>query len=948
MAAKTGTIGGIELVNKAFKKYKKKVKSIFEACRDDSRSGFEDELNYEAGRLFFTMLISMIAWLPYIQNDIVLHQFPMLAVSVRIGLTLLSVILIALKFTRRFRNRPDIMLMMMIGYLNIGTALITGTAGKNATSYIGGFCFVLMLSTFSPFVLKYKFIFSISSLALFLAGGALTGLDFSDVAVQYSINDLISAFTVSMLICYILDNVKRVSWQRRQKTLEFAEQAIGLAEKAEMASKAKSDFLAKMSHEIRTPINAITGMAELALREDIPPSTQEHIFTIKQASANLLSIINDILDFSKIESGKLEIVPSDYQFSSLVNDVVSIIRMRVVDSRLNFVVNIDCNIPNSLYGDEIRIRQVLLNILSNAVKYTEKGFISFSVNGEITSDDTILLTIDVTDSGKGIKPENIGKLFGEFVQVDLVSNKGIEGTGLGLSIARSLLNAMDGDINVHSEYRKGSTFTIKLPQKIKSLEPLAVVEKPEEKSVLVYEENEIYADSMVCTIDNLGVNCERAKNDNELRKKIASKDYSFIFVSPFLLGNAKRAIQEFGSKAQVVLLTEFGNVISGKNLLVLAMPVHSISVANMLNGVPDSFSYNVNENFEAKFIAPKAKILVVDDISTNLKVADGLMLPYKMQIDLCLSGAEAIEAVRENEYDLVFMDHMMPEMDGIEAVKLIRELGSEDSRYGKLPIVALTANAVSGTREMFLVNKFNDFLSKPIEMIKLNAVLGKWIPKEKQEKLSHETRNAELDKSNPEAAKIKIEGLNVKKGIAMTGGTLERYLQTLAVFHKDGIEKIDEVKKCFETDNYHLYTTHIHALKSAAASIGANDLSEEAKELEAAGKQEDMAFIKSNNPQFLINLESLLSDIGNVLANGKKKQKTSVDPELLRSELNKLKEALEAFDSAIIDNAANALQKFNGDEEHGKSVEDILQNTLIGEYDKAVSMIDILVREMKQ
>jgi len=674
--------------------------------------------------------------------------------------------------------------------------------------------------------------------------------------------------------------------------------------KAEAASKAKDDFLAKMSHEIRTPMNAITGMAELALREKISDAAREYIITIKQAGTNLLAIINDILDFSKIESGKMELVPCNYQFSSLVNDVVSIIRMRVIDSNISFVVNIDCNIPNSLYGDETRIRQVLLNILSNAVKYTKKGFVSFSVSGEI-SEDNVLLTIDVTDSGNGIKKEDLEKLFGEFVQIDLAANKGVEGTGLGLVITKKLVNAMGGDISVQSEYGHGSIFTITISQKISSPEPFASIENPEEKNVIVYERNEIYIDSIICSVDNFGVECDRAENDDELRKKLKSKDYTFLFVAYSLLENAKTIIQEVGSKSQIVVLTEFGNAIADTNLRVLAMPVHSLSVANILNGVSDSFSYNTNESVAARFIAPSARILVVDDIDTNLRVARGLMLPYKMQIDLRLSGAEAIDAVEANNYDLVFMDHMMPEMDGIEATRRIREMGKTD-----LPIIALTANAVSGTKEMFLSNGFNDFLSKPIDVIKMNIILTDWLPKEKQEKTLEPVYK---DESNVN-------------------------LEVLATFHKDGLNKIEEIKKCLEAKNYSLYTIYVHALKSASASIGAKDLSEMAKSLEMAGKQQDLAYIEQHNPAFLSALKEFLDNISETLK--KDEPKGPVDFEALKIELNKLKTAIDVFDSDAIDEATNALKAFTQVAE----VENILQKTLIGEYEEAVAGIDGLVK----
>jgi CheY-like chemotaxis protein len=616
--------------------------------------------------------------------------------------------------------------------------------------------------------------------------------------------------------------------------------------------------------------------------------------------------------------------------------------MKMMDSRLDFVVNIDSSIPNALHGDEIRIRQILLNVLSNAAKYTKKGFVSFSVNGEITDNETVLLTIDVTDSGKGIKKEDLEKLFGDFAQVDMKANRGIEGTGLGLAITRSLTQAMGGDVKVQSEYKKGSTFIIELPQKIRSMEPLARVENPEKKKVLVYEQNRIYADSIVCAVDNLGVECDRTETLEDLREKLKTKSYSFIIASSILLESVKRAVEEFNSNAQIVMLAEFSDTTYDKNLSVLRMPTQSISIANVLNGVFDSFSYSANENFTVRFTSTKARVLVVDDIGTNLKVAEGLMLPYKMQVDSCTSGAEAIETVIKYNYDLVFMDHMMPEMDGIETVKIIRSLGNKNKYYNNLPIIALTANAVSGVKEMFLANGFNDFLSKPIDTVKLNSILAKWIPKEKQKKKSN-TEEKITDESSSVAASLKIEGIDVNKGIKMVGGKQELYMQTLAIFHKDGIQKIEEIKESLKTETYSLYATYIHALKSASANIGAFDLSEAAKELEIAGKKADSAFVKLNNAKFLANLETLLSNIGKVLAGNKEKQQGSVDLELLKNELSKLEKALTDLDSNAIDEATGNLQKFAQTDGVGASVESILQNVLIGEYDEVVLEIKSLM-----
>ena len=500
-------------------------------------------------------------------------------------------------------------------------------------------------------------------------------------------------------------------------------------EAAQAASRAKSDFLAKMSHEIRTPMNAIIGMTELALRSNDLETAREHIITVKQSGANLLSIINDILDFSKIETGKLEIIQGDYHFSSLLNDVINIIRMRVLDSQIRFVVNIDSNIPNALIGDEIRIRQILLNILGNGVKYTEKGFVSFSVYGEAIGEDTYNLILDIMDSGKGIKKEDVGSLFSEYTQFDLESNRGTEGTGLGLAITQGMVKAMGGSIHVYSEYGTGSTFTVSIPQKIRSMDALACVKNPEEKSVIVFERREIYANSIVFTIDNLGVNCTLVSSNTELHETMKEREFSFIFISFVLYKENKEIISELGPKTKIVVLTEFGETIPDNSLNVASMPVYAISIANILNGETSTFSYSENNELIVRFTAPEANVLVVDDVITNLKVAQGLLAPYKMHVTLCKNGMMAIEAIKNNRYDLVFMDHKMPEMDGIETMERIRAMGNDDAYYNEVPIVVLTANAVSGTEEMFLGKGFNDFMSKPIDTVRLNTVLEKWIPK---------------------------------------------------------------------------------------------------------------------------------------------------------------------------------------------------------------------------
>jgi CheY-like chemotaxis protein len=319
-----------------------------------------------------------------------------------------------------------------------------------------------------------------------------------------------------------------------------------------------------------------------------------------------------------------------------------------------------------------------------------------------------------------------------------------------------------------------------------------------------------------------------------------------------------------------------------------------------------------------------------------------------MQIDSCLSGFAAIDMIKGSNYDLVFMDHMMPEMDGMETVRRIRGLGNdEESYFVNLPIVALTADAVFGTREKFLSNGFDDFLSKPIDVIKLNSILEKWLPKSKQEKVSDYAKIVEANGFDSELAKIKIEGVDVKKGVALMGGNFKRYMQTIAVFYKDGIQKIEEIKRSLETNNFQLYITYAHALKSATANIGANDLSETARKLEMAGKQNDFAFIKLNNAQFMANLKVILNNIGSILEKSKDEPKSSVNFVILKNELNNLKKAVDVLDPIAIDKAVGNLQEFENVDDVGTGVESILHNILIGEYDEAALTIDNLLREVK-
>jgi signal transduction histidine kinase/HPt (histidine-containing phosphotransfer) domain-containing protein/ActR/RegA family two-component response regulator len=638
-----------------------------------------------------------------------------------------------------------------------------------------------------------------------------------------------------------------------------------LTKKAEAANKAKGIFLANMSHEIRTPMNAVIGLSELMPSYNLNNTQKNYLMDIRKMSRAMLGIINDILDFSKIEAGKLEIIPVHFNLTALYNEIVSMFGFMANGKALEFRTQKDETLPDIVYGDEMRIRQILTNVINNAVKYTRMGHIDFRLTKEDTPVHGAYIMAIVEDSGIGISEEDMPKLFGTFQRFDTNKNRVISGTGLGLAITKQLLEMLGGSIDVESKYKKGSRFTIRIP--LTPGDPLKV-------------EKETDISNFVIPRENAGL-----------------------------------------------------------------------------------------------------KILAVDDSPVNLTVIKGYLAEHHLDADTSENGKEALFKIEHNEYDIVFLDHMMPEMDGVETAKRIRALDGE--YYKKIPLIALSANAVSGARELFIAAGMNDFISKPISSAQLNAILARYLPPEKitvnsyfatpcnlQHEYAHEyTIDNEIIWSDDERKAFReislINNLDTKEGIAHTGNRIDDYFKVLRQFIGGVDENITKIKEYLQNEDWINYAILIHAYKGVLAIIGAGKLAEYAMRLETAAKSiiatenhlenaDAGRNLKKNRKlchkeTFLlcvtiVNLRGALARV--LLADKTPVKKASIDAPELKEKLTALKAACEFFKADDADALSAELEKSAFSEEVDAEVSDVCKLAESFRFDEAAVKIERLLETL--
>lgn len=631
---------------------------------------------------------------------------------------------------------------------------------------------------------------------------------------------------------------------------------------SKLAVSQKSDFLANMSHEIRTPMNAVLGMAEMALREEMTPQAKQYIRQIRSSGKHLLVIINDILDFSKIESGKLDIVKVEYEPLSLVNDLINVVNTRIGTKDLEFTIDLDPNLPQKLYGDSVRIHQILLNLLNNAVKFTERGEVHLSLCSERIDGETVMLKAVIRDTGIGIKKEDMGKLFQSFQQVDSKRNRNIEGTGLGLAISKQLLKLMNGTISLESEYNKGSTFYVQIPQRIINGAPSIPVPENDIKAALLIENKYVHA--QLCR-DLSALNIDYFDFDE---KSGVSEGFNYIIAEKGRFNKTVKALMTDDQSLKCLMLVPYNETASVDmpRLKILSKPACLMSLYSALCSGQEVVSSASPEKDSFVFTAPTARVLIVDDNPINLSVASGIIEPLEMQVDTANGATETIEKVRKVKYDIIFMDHMMPEVDGVETTHIIRRL---ISGYEDVPIIALTANAMGGTREMFLREGMNDFIAKPIEVSEMVAMIRKWLPQEKIIPVTDGQRKSGAGNHGGSSG-VSIEGLNTVHAISMLGSE-KLYMQVLKDYYQAIDKRAQIITQALEKGDIKNYTIEVHSLKSTSRQIGADHLSDLAARLEKAGNDNDTDFIRANTGELIEQYKAVKETIAPVFPELSKK-----------------------------------------------------------------------------
>lgn len=711
---------------------------------------------------------------------------------------------------------------------------------------------------------------------------------------------LFGTFATAILSSIMISRSK----QERKEMREMAEQL-------KEAKQKNADFLSNVSHELRTPINMVTGISEVALGKELPPQIWESIQSIQLAGKRLARQINDILDYTELVGNTLVVTEENYIPSSIVNDMLAMSMMQNLDCDLEIVFDLDPKIPSVLIGDAEKISRVLRILIQNAIKFTEEGGIYVYI-GFREESYGINLDITIKDTGIGMTDSQLSKIYDDFYQADSRKSRYVGGLGLGIPIARGLLYAMNGFIHYESIENKGTQVHISIPQKVADDTPGFMISNPKQFCVICYfkqeryhrsEVRQYYDDMILHMTEGLDIEAYRAYHFEDLEILINKYKVTHLFLTQEEYQENVSYYEELARNLCIVLIAKREFSLSKESrLILLYKPFFALPIVNLFNHVTHGRDLGESVLEDRLFSCKGVKALIIDDEEMNLVVARGILNSYGILVDTCLSGAEAVERCLVVSYDIIFLDHMMPGMDGVETLKHIRAL--KDGVYETLPIIALTANAISGAREMFKGEGFTEFVPKPIERPVLERVLRHVLPEqsiqfsiEKEQKSQEsngimtaqkEVRQEEIKQKKQEnigqketkQKKIKQEevtqelkslgspfeyleqiGIDTEIGLDYCSRSEDFYLEMLQMYYMQSMEKRKEIVSFFEQKDWENYAIKVHALKSTSLTIGAKELSEKAKALELAGKSGDIVYIEKNHKEMLQCYDSICNGI---------------------------------------------------------------------------------------
>ncbi|MCR5686708.1 MAG: response regulator [Lachnospiraceae bacterium] len=749
-----------------------------------------------------------------------------------------------------------------------------------------------------------------------------------------------AAFAPVFIIIY-----QTVNYERTRNQLNESSRII------ESSRLNKTRFLANVTHEIRTPMNAIIGMNELILREDLDPESRELAENIKLSSNQLLQIINNILEFSKLDSNKMELYPVKYDFGELITDIIHSVSNEYASDNTEFYAKIDPNIPKTLFGDMLRIKQVFMYLLFSAVRRMSQSRMTLDVSGTVDlNTNTVMLSCNIAASGFGLSEREIDAMLSAYTKYDSRQKSDYKGMGLELSICKEILELMGGTLSIKSVEGVGMSVHFELINYIIEDTPIVRVSPIKEYNILIYtkrpEDQEIWTD----ILGEFQLYPNFVNGPNAFRQAVENRKYTHIFIDDVYYPILKDTLKSAQIGDDVFIITEAGSVYSDfDSCKIIRRPLTSINISDSLNNEWNEAFYKVAQKKET-VTYPEGRIIVVDDSIVNLKVLEGMLNTFSVNVTKCKSGAEALEVLRREEFDMIILDQKMPEMDGIELLGLIRKL---ENANAMVPILCATADFGPEVSRKLIAEGFQDYLAKPVRRFYLERMLRKYMPPELAEStVSYELPGKE-EKEEKSAGKDP-KNIDYETGLKNVGGMSEAFASVINSYYREGLDKIRLVSELLEKKDYRNYIIEVHALKSSSAAIGAGGMSDLFRELEFAGKAENIEFIESHTKSVLEAFADVLGIIREYLeGNGWFETGETAGPEGEEVEIDdtmidELIEDLTAFSIKATEEMIGKCIIVNYGEDANRTFRDVKSALDVFDYHKAKELLTDLKRRRNE